>query len=177
MARNREGLDRESSGKREARVCRKSRRLVIADLLPMILDMPGGLNRWSRLVQLKRSFRALTNRRVWPTSETTERERSRMWLRGGSWRPWKWWRRPSRCFTHSRRQIVLSGGFVLACSTLESGPLTFAAGAGGVRPASLADNPYVQEGEFLELERPSKLVHTWDSPSASALPSTPPPVR
>ena len=28
---------------------------MIADLLPMILDMPGGLNRWRRLVQLKRS--------------------------------------------------------------------------------------------------------------------------
>lgn len=32
--------------------------------------------------------------------------------------------------------------------------------------------PYVQEGEFLEIESPRKLVHTWDGAGTAARPST-----
>jgi uncharacterized protein YndB with AHSA1/START domain len=32
--------------------------------------------------------------------------------------------------------------------------------------------PYVQEGEFLEIESPRKLVHTWDGAGTAAAPST-----
>lgn len=32
--------------------------------------------------------------------------------------------------------------------------------------------PYVQEGEFLEIESPRKLVHTWDGAGTAAVPST-----
>src|SRR5262245_1291273 len=133
----------------------------------MILDMPGGLNRWRRLVQLKRSAsgahqlesmagigdngaravadvvegRVLAAVEVMATPEQVFHSLTSANIT-------QWWVRPGVFDTREWAGDLRVGGRWRASGVTRG-------------------QPYVQEGEFLELERPSKLVHTWDSPSGT----------